>query len=448
MIFYQVKYLLPGGGCRAMITESENRRLTSVLAGTPGGELLRRYWYPIATAAEMRDTWTKRVRLLGEDLVLYRDRGGRLGLIGEFCPHRRASLAYGIPALDGIRCPYHGWKFDAAGRCIEQPNEPEGSNFKDKVSIGGYAVGELGGLVWGYLGPQPAPLIPKLDGFVVEPAIRMVGQALVPCNWLQIMENSCDPVHTEWLHGHLQEFVEEQRDGIKPSFAISRHHVAIAFDEFEYGLYKRRLYEGQSEDADDWKVGHPVFFPNTLAVGSKRDGSRTYSFQIRVPVDDTHTLHYWYNAYTVHPDVEIPQHLLADVAQYEVPFLDHRGDFLVELLDAQDVMAWVTQGPIAKRELEKLGTTDRGVILFRKMLEREIARVEAGDDPMGVIREAAANTVIDLHVEYDKSMMSDGIASRLARTQGRYYPHIKELVDLLGVAQARARADRPLTPAH
>jgi len=295
------------------------------MIGTPGGELLRRYWYPIASAGEMRDRWTKRVRLLGEDLVLYRDRSGQLGLIGEVCPHRRASLAYGIPEMNGLRCAYHGWKFNAAGACIEQPNEPEGSTFKDKVSIGGYAVGELGGLIWGYLGPQPAPLIPKLDGFVVEPAIRSMGQALVPCNWLQIMENSCDPVHTEWLHGHLAEFVEEQRSGTKPSFAISRHHVKIAFDEFEFGLYKRRLYEGQSEDADDWRVGHPVFFPNTLAVGSKRDGSRTYSFQIRVPVDDTATMHYWYTAYTVRPGVEIPSHLLAGVVTYDVPFRNEQA---------------------------------------------------------------------------------------------------------------------------
>jgi 5,5'-dehydrodivanillate O-demethylase len=150
----------------------------------------------------------------------------------------------------------------------------------------------------------------------------------------------------------------------------------------------------------------------------------------------------------VHPGVEIPEHMLDGVVQYEVPLHKANGDFLLELLDAQDVMAWVTQGPIAKRELEKLGTTDRGVILFRKMLEREIDRVGAGQDPMGVIREPAQNTVIDLHVEYDKSMMSDGMASRLARTQGRYYPHIKELVDLLGVAQDRARAGRPLAATH
>jgi 5,5'-dehydrodivanillate O-demethylase len=431
-----------------MITEQDNARLTSVMKGTPGGEMLRRYWYPIATAAEMTDRWTKHVRLLGEDLVLYRDRSGRMGLIGEFCPHRRASLAYGIPAIDGIRCPYHGWKFDGTGSCIEQPNEPEGSTFKEKVSLPGYAVGELGGLIWGYLGPQPAPLIPKLDGFVVEPAVRMIGKALVPCNWLQIMENSCDPVHTEWLHGHLQEFVEEQRDGIKPSFAISRHHVKIAFDEFEYGMYKRRLYEGQSEDADDWKVGHPVFFPATLAVGSKRHGSRTYSFQIRVPVDNENTMHYWYNAYTIHPDVEIPKHMLDTVAQYDVPFRNDRGDFLLELLDAQDVMAWVTQGPIAKRELEKLGTTDRGVIMFRKMVEREIDNVEAGRDPMGTIRDAEKNGIIDLHVEFDKGMMADGMASRLARTQGRYYPYIDELVELLGKAREAALAERPLTTTH
>src|ERR1700735_2031235 len=180
-----------------MITESDNQRLTSVMAATPGGELLRRYWYPIATVGEMRDTWTKRVRLLGEDLVLYRDRSGRMGLIGELCPHRRASLAYGIPAIDGLRCPYHGWKFDATGACLEQPNEPEGSTFKDKVSLPGYPVQEMGGILWAYLGPQPAPLIPRYDGYVTEGTIRVMGHAVIPCNWLQIMENSVDIIHTE-----------------------------------------------------------------------------------------------------------------------------------------------------------------------------------------------------------------------------------------------------------
>src|ERR1700761_111810 len=135
-----------------MLTAEENALLTQIGPGTPMGELQRRYWHPVGAVAEMRPSsgsgWTKRVRLLGEDLVLFKDRTGKLGLIGEFCPHRRASMAYGIPTEDGIRCPYHGWKFDGAGHCLEQPNEPEGSNFKDKVSTSGYPVETLGGMIF------------------------------------------------------------------------------------------------------------------------------------------------------------------------------------------------------------------------------------------------------------------------------------------------------------
>jgi 5,5'-dehydrodivanillate O-demethylase len=199
-------------------------------------------------------------------------------------------------------------------------------------------------------------------------------------------------------------------------------------------LYKRRLYEGQSEDADDWRVGHPVFFPNTLAVGSSRDAWRTYAFQIRVPMDETHTLHYWYNAYAIKADVPIPPALLDRVSLYEVPFRDERGEFQLDMLDAQDVMAWVTQGSNARREREKLGWTDRGVILFRKMLEREIDRVAAGDDPMGVLRDPARNTVIDLPTEYAKQMLADGFKSRMSRTQARCNPLAGELLAVLGAA--------------
>jgi 5,5'-dehydrodivanillate O-demethylase len=236
------------------------------------------------------------------------------------------------------------------------------------------------------------------------------------------------------LHGHLQEFVEEERDGIKPSLPISRHHVDIAFDEFEFGLIKRRLYEGQSEDADDWRVGHPVFFPNTLAVGATRDAWRTYSFQIRVPMDDENTMHYWYTAYELATDVPIPATLRADVSFYEVPFVDERGEFVLDMLDAQDVMAWVTQGPRAKRELEKLGWTDRGVILFRKMLEREIDAVEAGGDPMGVLRDPAKNKRIDLPTEHAKHMLSNGFMAGATRTQGRCNPNQAALIGVLRLA--------------
>jgi 5,5'-dehydrodivanillate O-demethylase oxygenase subunit len=408
-----------------MITQQENETLTRIGPGTPMGALMRRYWHPITGIDQMENRWTKRVRVLGEDLVLFKDRTGKYGLIGEFCPHRRASLAYGIPTEDGIRCPYHGWKFDAAGRCLEQPNEPEGSSFKDKVATAGYPVQEFAGLIWGYLGPLPAPLIPRLDGFVVEPAIRAVGITRVHCNWLQIMENSLDPVHTEWLHGKLYEFVRE-KDGVK--VPLARHHVKIAFDEFEYGVYKRRLMEGQSEDCSDWRDGHPVVFPNILAVGSGGGLWKSYSFQIRVPIDDETTDHYWYNAFIPPRRVRVPVHLLDNCPAYDAPQRGAGGEYLLEYIYAQDVYAWETQGPIAQRDREALGTTDAGVILFRKMLQRELAKVERGEDPMCVIRDPARNKRIDLPLEVGKDMLSDGFASLVRRSPVDRAPFRDELL--------------------
>ena len=166
-----------------------------------------------------------------------------------------------------------------------------------------------------------------------------------------------------------------------------------------------------------------------------------------MPLDDTTTMHYWYSAFAI-DGVDIPQRLLDDVPLFEVPCYQENGDFLVEMLDAQDVMAWVTQGPVAKRELERLGTTDRGVIMFRKMLEREIDRVAAGHDPMGVIRKPEDNTVIELHTEHDKGMLADGIRSRMSRTQARYSPYYEELVELMTAAQRKMSAERPLVSAR
>ena len=408
-----------------MLTAEENETLTRVGPGTPMGNLQRRYWHPIAASEEMNDRWTKRVRLLGEDLVLFKDRTGKLGLIAEFCPHRRASLAYGIPTEDGIRCPYHGWKFDGRGTCLEQPNEPEGSSFKDKVTTAGYPVEELGGMVFAYLGPQPAPLLPRWDGFVGERVIRMVGWSPVACNWLQIMENSLDPVHTEWLHGKLQEFIEEQHGN---TYTISRKHLKIDFAEFEYGVYKRRLLAGSTEDSDDWRVGHPVLFPNILAVGSGGgDLWKMHAYQMRVPVDDEHSLHYWYHAYEAPRGVDVPKHLLERVPLYEMPLRDESGEYTLEVIDVQDVMAWETQGPIAKRHLEKLGTTDRGVILFRNILKRELEKVARGEDPMGTIRDPAKNVCIEFPLERNKAHFLDGFASLIRRSHGRYSPFADDL---------------------
>jgi 5,5'-dehydrodivanillate O-demethylase len=408
-----------------MLTAEENEVLTRVGPGTKMGNLLRRYWQPVAGKSEMAERWTMRLRIMGEDLVLFKTRNGQYGLIGERCPHRAASLAYGIPTETGIRCAYHGWLFDGAGHCLEQPNESERNALKGTKVTAGYPVQEMGGLLWAYMGPLPAPVLPRFDGYVAPRAIRHIGKYVIPCNWLQIMENSVDPVHTEWLHGQLYEFRNEKA-GVK--LAISKHHKKIAFDEFEFGIIKRRLMEGQSEDADDWRTGHPLLFPNGLAGGSGGGLWRQMVFQLRVPVDDTNTLHFWYHAYIPPDDADVPAHLLNGAPVYEPPVKDANGEYLLDYIHAQDIMAWVTQGPIADRTRERLGASDRGLVLLRNMYRREMEKVERGEDPIGILREGAHNRVIDLPRERGKDMYSDGFKSQLRRHMSNFSPIVDELI--------------------
>jgi 5,5'-dehydrodivanillate O-demethylase len=171
-----------------MLSDEQNRRLAQVGAGTPMGELLRRYWMPIAAVAELDDKATKPVRLLGEDLVLYRDQGGTYGLLDRHCAHRRADLSYGWIEGCGLRCNYHGWVWDHTGKCLEQPFEeaanPE-ARFKDRVRIKAYPVEAKAGLLWAYLGPPPVPLVPTWEPFTWRNGFVQIVFSEVPCNWFQ-----------------------------------------------------------------------------------------------------------------------------------------------------------------------------------------------------------------------------------------------------------------------
>ena len=419
-----------------MLTAEQNDLLTRIGPGAPAGALMRRYWQPIAAVSEMAERWTMRVGLLGEALVLFRDRQGRFGLIKEACPHRGASLAYGIPTQDGLRCPYHGWEYGHGGQCLNQPNERH-AGFKDNVRTPAYPVEELNGMLFAYLGPaDKKPLLPRWDGFVAEGAIRMLGRALIPVNWLQAMENSLDPIHTEWLHGHTFEFLKEQ-EGVK--VAISTRHEKIAFKEFEYGMTKHRLLEGHSEESDDWVIGHPVVFPNMLSVGNGDETSRYYAFQIRVPVDDTHTMHLWYTAYVPPKGVHVPARLLDKVTTYEVPWKDEKGEFILDNVDGQDMMAWITQGPIADRTNEHLGASDQGVAIFRRILRREIQKVQEGLDPIAVIRDEAKNARLDLPNERKKHHNSDGFGNWIMRTHAGYSPIAQDVIAIFEPQSAPAR---------
>jgi 5,5'-dehydrodivanillate O-demethylase len=385
-----------------MLTQEQNDRITRVGKGTPMGELMRRYWHPIAASVELNEeTPTKEIRLLGEDLVLYRDAKGTLGCVEPSCAHRKANLSYGIPEQNGIRCAYHGWIYDETGACVDQPSEPANSRFKDKVRIKAYRAKELGGLIFVYMGPQPAPLLPRWDILEWENVTRDISAVELPCNWLQCMDNSLDPVHFQWLHKYWGGWnvnrklpIEQRAEFNRTAQSRGREHIKVGFDTFEYGIIKRRLMEGETEEDEWWRIGHPILFPNTLRVAQ----DRWHSFQYRVPVDDTHTIHMLYT-------VRVPEDGETAPPQDHVPYekrelYDSKGRLNNTIVPAQDEAAWVMQGPITDRTTEHLGVTDVGIILFRKMIEEQLKVVEDGGDPINVHRDPAKNKALGLATEH------------------------------------------------
>lgn len=377
-----------------MLSREQNKRLTEVGPGTPMGDLLRRYWFPVAIDQELAQNPVKSVRLLGENLTVFRDRRGRLGLLSQRCAHRRVDLKHGIPEMDGLRCPYHGWMYDSTGQCIDQPAEDQSHAFASRVKIPAYRVEELGGLIWGYIGPEPAPLLPRWDIFVVDNVFRQVGTTEIPCNWLQCQENSVDTVHVEWMHGAFGKYAMERKQitgeaADRQIRNFMRHHINLAFAPNEFGIQKYRLRDGEDPDtAPSWNEGHPLVFPNYVLIG----GPGREEIQIRVPVDDTHTWHLAYQIYHPLAGVELPPQ--ATIERFDVPIEDYP-----EYVLGQDVLAWPAQGEIVDRSLEKLAETDRGLIMFRKMLEENIRAVEAGNDPINTFRAESLNRYIELPME-------------------------------------------------
>ena len=225
----------------AMKPSTTRTELTSVGRGTPMGELLRRYWHPVGLVTDATDI-PRKLRVLGEDLVLFRDRHGRAGLLHARCCHRGTTLYYGKVEEDGIRCCYHGWKFDTEGHCLEQPCEPEGGLFKDKVRQPWYPLQERYGLIFAYLGPaEKKPVLPRYeclekmdDGEFVEAddsSIGGGGPAVIPCNWLQHFENVVDPYHVPVLHGSFSRAAIHQHDGLDAGGEVrdlaARRHRAL-----------------------------------------------------------------------------------------------------------------------------------------------------------------------------------------------------------------------------
>ncbi len=362
-----------------MITAEQNRRLTEVGPGTAMGNLLRRYWHPIAAEDQVPVGARRAVTLLGEELVLYRLPSGEYGLVERHCPHRRADFVNGYVEDGGIRCSYHGWKFAADGRCVDQPFEEASgaTRFRDRVCAVSYRAAGRFGLVWAYLGPDPAPLIPSWEPFLAENCFAQIMFHEVPCNWLQCQENSIDPVHFEWLHANWRPGQSNDVEAYGPA------HIRLGFDEWEYGFAYRRIHKGEDETADAWATGRLCIMPNLFAP---------VHFEWRVPIDDSRTLSVVWTADPVSEE-RVPFH------QDVIPSWwgrthDDDGNVLNTHVLHQDTISWVGQGTVADRTREHLGRSDRGVQLFRNRLLADLEAVERGDDPSGLVRNPEQNECI------------------------------------------------------
>ena len=377
-----------------MLTEEQNRTLTQVGRGTPAGELLRRYWHPIAVAQELTpEQPTKFVRVLGEALVLFMDKSGCVGLIADRCPHRGASLLYGRVEERGIACAYHGWLMDCAGKVIETPAEKT-DGLTQTIRTTAYPVQKFLGLYWTYMGPEPTPVLPKYDIFMRRDGRhKILVYPRLDCNWFVAAENAVDSTHLQLLHQVPPGATEKPKNstrGFIDDIENSEYHMT------DYGIMKRRTYKGGVTDE------HPLVFPLWLRSRS--------SMWMRTPIDDEHTNH-WVLKFDRNKDGSECHE--EPTVEYLAPFKDPPDAVHPEAKFenfpkhgwplSQDVVMWETQGAISDRTIEHLGASDRGVVLLRRTMFENIERVQKGEDPLGVIRDP--HRIIDTKFERSLNMV-------------------------------------------
>ncbi len=347
--------------------------LTQVGPGTPCGEYLRRFWQPVAFVRDLAAT-PLRVQILGEDLVIFRDRGGRVGALHLHCAHRGTSLEFGIPVERGIRCCYHGWVYDVDGRCLETPGEPTGSRLKERVWQGAYPTLEFAGLVFAYLGPPDRrPAFPIYDSYDV-PGYRLMPAAkfVLPCNWLQVKDNSMDPVHTAFLHALSSGYQFTEAFGVVPEIDWHLTEAGMVY------VATRRVGDLVWVRVADFMPPNVHQFTREIedAVEAK-PASRPVIIRWAVPNDDTHTTNFEL------AQVDPAWGLTADqVGQPGFGQSDDRTYAERQRFPA-DFDAQSSQREIAVHALENLGSADRGVIMLRRIVRDGVRAVARGGDPVG-----------------------------------------------------------------
>ncbi|MEZ5707683.1 MAG: Rieske 2Fe-2S domain-containing protein [Burkholderiaceae bacterium] len=400
-----------------------NERITRVGPGTPAGHLLRQYWQPVALLDEFDPTLdanmatrpVKAVRLLGQNFVLFRDAQGQFGLLDRDCPHRGADLAYGRAEGDGLRCPFHGWKFDTSGQCVETPAEPAGSQLCTRIRQRSYPLIEKAGAIFAWLGPedQTPPPFPALDCFTAPASHSFAFKGLWHCNWLQAFEVGIDPAHASYLHRFFNDAPLEGSYGKQfrgasagdvdgeqwPMTRVMREfgQPDISFTSEPYGFQLTALRK-MNEALAHVRVTNAVF-PQTFVIPLSETMTIT---QMHVPVDDTHN--YWYAFFTSFAGpvdkntmrrqrldaVTLPDYLPKSGEHNRWGFDAEEQQSRTYLgmgeddINVHDQWACESMGPIQDRTREHLGTTDKVIMANRRLLLQAIDAVANGGQAPGI----------------------------------------------------------------
>jgi phenylpropionate dioxygenase-like ring-hydroxylating dioxygenase large terminal subunit len=388
-----------------MLTRAENEKITRVGPGTPGGALFRRYWIPACLSTELpeRDGAPLRLRLLGEDLIAFRDSDGIAGLVDAYCPHRRAPLFFARNEECGLRCVYHGWKFDRAGNCVDMPSEPAGTTLQQKVKLPAYPIVEKGGVIWTYMGPkelQPEP--PDYEWLRAPPEKRHVSKTFENCNWLQGLEGGLDTAHSSFAHNnHMgDKSVLRQHDRAP--------HIDVERTDYGYHyISTRNTAEGQYIRVYHYVMPSQQMRANTMGWFGGKNQVPRLDGHVWVPIDDTTTHVYnWncaYDASIVMTD-EWKEKRESEMGRGKDDVIpgtfrlkkNQSNDYMIDRqmqktqnftgivgVNTQDFALQEGMGPICDRSKEFLGSSDKAIVAMRRLLLEAIDVVQKGGTPRG-----------------------------------------------------------------
>ena len=397
-----------------MLTAEENELLTRSGRGTPGGEYFRRFWLPVVLSREVPvpDCPPVKLKVMGEDLLAFRDTKGRVGVIDQRCPHRGANLYYGRNEECGIRCVYHGWKFDIEGNCLETPNAPPDSRYKDRVKIVSYPTREFADMVWAYMGPPgEQPEMPQLDVGMVGADCRYVSKKLQQCNWAQSMEGALDTAHFSFLHMPAPTIAANENPHAPVDERRFRWVRNDPMPKFEIVAHDAGFVMGAARKADGdelyWRTTQ-FMLPSHATTPSTMPGEMYFGYTW-VPIDDVSC---WIYTYAWNPEraldaeerakLDAGHGVMSVVGPDYVPIRNRDNDYLIDREDQkhrsftgvvgvaeQDAMVHDSQGYVTDRTREFLTATDAGVVRFRKTMLSAMRALGEGTGPAAAKNGAA-----------------------------------------------------------